>query len=129
MERSSNEMNTTYNINQPIKKVLIKAYCHENKKRNLLLFISITLTIIILFCTVSMLYGKLQIDTLNNIRSDGMSVSTYIENGTQICVLQLNHLPYVKKIGIEKKAGKLIKNQQTYSTCVVLDISAYENMI
>lgn len=129
MERSSNEMNTIYNINQPIKKVLIKAYCHENKKRNLLLFICVILTIIILFCAISMLYGKLQIDTLNNIRSDGMSVSTYIENGTQNCVLQLNHLSYVKETGLEKKAGKLIKDQQTYSTCVVLDISAYENMI
>ena len=129
MERSSNEMNTIYNINQPIKKVLIKAYCHENKKRNLLLFICVTLTIIILFCAISMLYGKLQIDTLNNIRSDGMSVSTYIENGTQNCVLQLNHLSYVKETGLKKKAGKLIKDQQTYSTCVVLDISAYENMI
>ena len=104
MERSSNEMNTIYNINQPIKKVLIKAYCHENKKRNLLLFICVILTIIILFCAISMLYGKLQIDTLNNIRSDGMSVSTYIENGTQNCVLQLNHLSYVKETGLKKKA-------------------------
>lgn len=122
-------MNTAYNINQPIKKVLIKAYCHENKKRNLLLFASVTLTIVILFCAISILYGKLQMDILNNMRSDGMTVSTYLENGTQNSVLQLKHFSYVKETGIQKKAGKLIKDQQTYSTCVMLDTAAYENMI
>ncbi len=122
-------MNRTYDINQPVKKVLIKAYCRENKNRNLLLFTSITLTIIILFCSISIIYGKLQIDTLNNIRSDGMTVSTYLENGTQNSLLQLKHLSYVKETGIEKKAGKLIKDQQTYSTCVMLDDNAYENII
>lgn len=122
-------MNTAYNINQPIKKVLIKAYCHENKKRNLLLFASVTLTIVILFCAISILYGKLQMDILNNMRSDGMAVSTYLENGTQNSVLQLKHFSYVKETGIQKKAGKLIKDQQTYSTCVMLDTAAYENMI
>jgi len=34
-------------------------------------------------CILSFTYGKLQIDIQKNIRSDGMTASVYIENGTE----------------------------------------------
>lgn len=116
-------------MDQPIEKVLEKAYNQENKNRNRILFIAVVIVIIIGFCIMSLIYGKIQIDTLNNIRSDGITVSTYLENGTKNECQQLKSLSYIKEIGLKKNVAKLIQNQQPYCSCVVLDKSAYEEMI
>lgn len=82
----------------------------ENRNRNKILFLAITAVVMASFLTVSMIYGKIQTDMLKMIRSDGMTVSAYLENGTEDSVWQLNHLPYVKETGMKKNAGKLIDN-------------------
>lgn len=121
-------MKNTYNIDQKIEKVLIKAYSQENKKRNRILFVAIVIVIITSFCIMSLVYAKIQIDTLNNIRLDGVTVSTYLENGAESEYQQLKNLSYVKEIGLKKNVAKLIQNQQMYCSCVVLDKIAYEKM-
>lgn len=80
----------------------------ENRNRNKILFLAITAVVMASFLTVSMIYGKIQTDMLKMIRSDGMTVSAYLENGTEDSVWQLNHLPYVKETGMKKNAGKLM---------------------
>ena len=122
-------MNESYKIDQPIEKVLLKAYHIENRNRNKILFLAITAVVMASFLTVSMIYGKIQTDMLKMIRSDGMTVSAYLENGTEDSVWQLNHLPYVKETGMKKNAGKLMDDQQVCCSCIFLDPSAYEQMI
>lgn len=80
----------------------------ENRNRNKILFLAITAVVMASFLTVSMIYGKIQTDMLKMIRSDGMTVSAYLKNGTEDSVWQLNHLPYVKETGMKKNAGKLM---------------------
>lgn len=74
----------------------------ENRNRNKILFLAITAVVMASFLTVSMIYGKIQTDMLKMIRSDGMTVSAYLKNGTEDSVWQLNHLPYVKETGMKK---------------------------
>ena len=73
----------------------------ENRNRNKILFLAITAVVMASFLTVSMIYGKIQTDMLKMIRSDGMTVSAYLENGTEDSVWQLNHR-------MKKNAGKLM---------------------
>ncbi|MDD3279883.1 MAG: ABC transporter permease [Lachnospiraceae bacterium] len=118
-----------YKINQSPEKVLERAYSHENKNRNRILLIAVTLSIVVMFCIMSTIYGKNQADVLRYIQADGMTVSTYLENGTEDSYAQLKKMSYVKDVGLENRIGKLMNEGQNYATCVALDSKAYEKMV
>ena len=122
-------MDERYKMDQSVEKVLLKAYHIENRNRNKILFLAITVVVMASFFLVSMIYGKIQADILKMIRSDGMTVSAYLENGTENTLWQLKNLPYVRDTGLEKNAGKLMDDQWIYSSCIYLDPSAYEQMV
>lgn len=69
------------------------------------------LAVSVMVCILSFTYGKLQIDIQKNIRSDGMTASVYIENGTEDMAQQLNSLSYISETGKQKFAGKLLQQK------------------
>lgn len=118
-----------YNCNRPVKKVLMDAARKRNHKRNRLLFIVIVISVGVILTIFSLVYGKMQIDIHKNIRTDGMAVSTYVENGTEDMALQLTQLSYITEIGKEKFAGKLLNDSIKYCDCIIADSAAFKKMI
>ena len=109
-----------YDCNQTAERVLIAASKKKNQNRNRLLFIVITITVAVIFSVFSLMYGKMQIDIQKNMKTDGMAVSTYIENGTADMIQQLTQLPYIEGVGKEKFAGKLLDDSVKYCDCVFI---------
>ncbi len=118
-----------YKIDLTVEKVLRKAYNMENRTRNKILFWAITVVVTASFCFMSMICARIQADAFNNMRADGRTVSAYLENGTEISLKQLKNLPYVKNTGLKKNVGKIMDGQRVLCSCILLDTSAYEQMI
>ena len=100
--------NEKYNYDRTAQQVLLDSYRKQNRGKNRLLLLAVTLTVSVIYCILSFAYGKIQTDIQKNIRADGMAVSVYIENGTEEMAEQLKSLPYIAKTGKEKFAGKII---------------------
>ena len=111
------------------RRALLKGYQKENKLRNYILLGASVSVLVLSMLIFSLVYGKYQSDKLKNEYIDGRTISTYIEDGTESMEQQLKQLSYIEKIGKEKIAGKLMKNQYAYCSCVVLDRTAYQQMI
>lgn len=118
-----------YDYHRPAEKVLLDSYRKQNRNKNRLLFLAVALTVGVIFCIVSFAYGKIQVDIQKHIRTDGMTVSTYIENGTEEMAGQLHTLSYIAETGKEKFAGKLFNQTIKYCDCVVADETAFETML
>ena len=118
-----------YDYHRPAEKVLLDSYRKQNRNKNRLLFLAVALTVGVIFCMISFAYGKIQVDIQKHIRTDGMTVSTYIENGTEEMAGQLHTLSYIAETGKEKFAGKLCNQTIKYCDCVVADETAFETML
>ena len=96
-----------YDYHRPAEKVLLDSYRKQNRNKNRLLFLAVALTVGVIFCMISFAYGKIQVDIQKHIRTDGMTVSTYLENGTEEMAGQLHTLSlfFVKYFSL-KKASK-----------------------
>ena len=108
---------------------LIKAYKKKNRERNIILQCIVVSVVVVSLVIISLIHGKLQADKLKNQYQDGKTISTIIEEGTDTTKQQLQRLSYVNSIGKEKEIGKLMNGRYSYSKCVVLDETAYEDMI
>ena len=86
-----------YNYDRTAQQVLLDSYRKQNRGKNRLLFLAVTLTVSVIYCILSFAYGKIQTDIQKNIRADGMAVSVYIENGTEEMSEQFISLPYIAK--------------------------------
>lgn len=120
---------TNYEYHQPAEQVLFESCKKGNRNKNRLLCLAVTLTVSVIFCILSLVYGKLQVDVQKNIRADGMSVSAYIENGTEEMTQQLGSLSYISETGKQKFAGKLLSQNLKYCDCVVADESTFQKML
>ena len=118
-----------YDYHRPAEKVLLDSYRKQNRNKNRLLFLAVALTVGVIFCMISFAYGKIQVDIQKHIRTDGMTVSTYLENGTEEMAGQLHTLSYIAETGKEKFAGKLCNQTIKYCDCVVADETAFETML
>lgn len=108
---------------------LIIAYKRKNKERNIILQWIVVSVVVVSLVIISLIHGKFQADKLKNQYQDGKTISTIIEEGTDTIKQQLQRLSYVNSIGEEKEIGKLMNGRYSYSKCVALDETAYEDMI
>lgn len=129
MESVLKSMKQVYKPEGSIIMELAKVYEKKNRLRNLILKITIALTCMIFFMLFSLTFGKLNVDKVKNVRENGMTISTYLENGTESNEEKIRKLNYVNEIGLEKVSGVLMKEGREYCTCAVLDKNAYENMM
>ena len=87
-----------YNYDRTAQQVLLDSYRKQNRGKNRLLLLAVTLTVSVIYCILSFAYGKIQTDIQKNIRADGMAVSVYIENGTEVKIPALHSQNRKRKI-------------------------------
>ena len=108
---------------------LIRAYKKKNRERNIILQCIVVSVVVVSLVIISLIHGKFQADKLKNQYQDGKAISTFIEEGTDTIKRQLQDLSYVNSVGEEKESGRLMNGRYSYSKCVVLDETAYEDMV
>lgn len=122
-------MKKEYDGSQSAEAILYRAYKRSNKSRDRLLLWTMMAVIVLVFFVFGLGQGKIQADKLRNIRSEGMTASAYLENGTKSDLKKLDEVSFISGLGREKFAGKLLQGRQKFCDCVFLDQKTYQKMI
>lgn len=127
-----NEMNGfTPNNNTNVIRLLSEAIRKCNKSRNRILMGAVVLCILTLTFVFGTAYGKINAEYTKNIRMDGTTASTYIEEGTKQQYEKARSLGYVRETGRRMKMGEATESGKKESICSiqVLDQTAWEKMM
>lgn len=114
----------TPNNNTNVIRLLSEAIRKCNKGRNRILMGAVILCILTLTFVFGTAYGKINAEYMKNIRMDGTTASTYIEEGTKQQYEKVCSLGYVKETGRRMKMG-----ETDICSVQVLDRTAWEKMI
>lgn len=121
----------TPNNNTNVIRLLSEAIRKCNKGRNRILMGAVVLCILTLTFVFGTAYGKINAEYTKNIRMDGTTVSTYIEEGTKQQYEKVRSLGYVRETGRRMKMGEATESGKKESICSiqVLDQTAWEKMM
>ena len=121
----------TPNNNTNVIRLLSEAIRKCNKSRNRILMGAVVLCILTLTFVFGTAYGKINAEYTKNIRMDGTTASTYIEEGTKQQYEKARSLGYVKETGRRMKMGEATESGKKESICSiqVLDQTAWEKMM
>lgn len=121
----------TPNNNTNVIRLLSEAIRKCNKGRNRILMGAVVLCILTLTFVFGTAYGKINAEYTKNIRMDGTTASTYIEEGTKQQYEKVRSLGYVKETGRRMKMGEAAESGKKESICSiqVLDQTAWEKMM
>ena len=114
----------TPNNNTNVIRLLSEAIRKCNKGRNRILMGAVILCILTLTFVFGTAYGKINAEYTKNIRMDGTTASTYIEEGTKQQYEKVRSLGYVKETGRRMKMG-----ETDVCSVQVLDRTAWEKMM
>ena len=114
----------TPNNNTNVIRLLSEAIRKCNKGRNRILMGAVVLCILTLTFVFGTAYGKINAEYTKNIRMDGTTVSTYIEEGTKQQYEKVRSLGYVRETGRRMKMG-----ETAICSIQVLDQTAWEKMM
>lgn len=114
----------TPNNNTNVIRMLSEAIRKCNKSRNRILMGAVVLCILTLTFVFGTAYGKINAEYTKNIRMDGTTASTYIEEGTKQQYEKVRSLGYVKETGRRMKMG-----ETDVCSVQVLDRTAWEKMM
>ena len=121
----------TPNNNTNGSRLLSEAIRKCNKSRNRILMGAVVLCILTLTFVFGTAYGKINAEYTKNIRMDGTTASTYIEEGTKQQYEKARSLGYVRETGRRMKMGEATESGKKESICSiqVLDQTAWEKMM
>lgn len=121
----------TPNNNTNVIRMLSEAIRKCNKSRNRILMGAVVLCILTLTFVFGTAYGKINAEYTKNIRMDGTTASTYIEEGTKQQYEKARSLGYVRETGRRMKMGEATESGKKESICSiqVLDQTAWEKMM
>ena len=121
----------TPNNNTNVIRLLSEAIRKCNKSRNRILMGAVVLCILTLTFVFGTAYGKINAEYTKNIRMDGTTASTYIEEGTKQQYEKVCSLGYVRETGRRMKMGEATESGKKESICSiqVLDQTAWEKMM
>lgn len=114
----------TPNNNTNVIRMLSEAIRKCNKGRNRILMGAVILCILTLTFVFGTAYGKINAEYTKNIRMDGTTASTYIEEGTKQQYEKVRSLGYVKETGRRMKMG-----ETAICSIQVLDQTAWKKMM
>ena len=114
----------TPNNNTNVIRLLSEAIRKCNKGRNRILMGAVILCILTLTFVFGTAYGKINAEYTKNIRMDGTTASTYIEEGTKQQYEKARSLGYVRETGRRMKMG-----ETAICSVQVLDRTAWEKMM
>ena len=121
----------TPNNNTNVIRMLSEAIRKCNKSRNRILMGAVVLCILTLTFVFGTANGKINAEYTKNIRMDGTTASTYIEEGTKQQYEKARSLGYVRETGRRMKMGEATESGKKESICSiqVLDQTAWEKMM
>lgn len=125
----------TPNNNTNVIRLLSEAIRKCNKGRNRILMGAVILCILTLTFVFGTAYGKINAEYTKNIRMDGTTASTYIEEGTKQQYEKVRSLGYVKEVGRRMKMGEAAEDgaeddkKESICSIQVLDRTAWEKMM
>lgn len=121
----------TPNNNTNVIRLLSEAIRKCNRGRNRILMGAVVLCILTLTFVFGTAYGKINAEYTKNIRMDGTTASTYIEEGTKQQYEKTRSLGYVRETGRRMKMGEATESGKKESICSiqVLDQAAWEKMM
>lgn len=121
----------TPNNNTNVIRLLSEAIRKCNRGRNRILMGAVVLCILTLTFVFGTAYGKINAEYTKNIRMDGTTASTYIEEGTKQQYEKVRSLGYVRETGRRMKMGEATESGKKESICSiqVLDQTAWEKMM
>ena len=114
----------TPNNNTNVIRMISEAIRKCNKGRNRILMGAVILCILTLTFVFGTAYGKINAEYTKNIRMDGTTASTYIEEGTKQQYEKVRSLGYVKETGRRMKMG-----ETAICSIQVLDQTAWKKMM
>ena len=114
----------TPNNNTNVIRLLSEAIRKCNKSRNRILMGAVVLCILKLTFVFGTAYGKINAEYTKNIRMDGTTASTYIEEGTKQQYEKVRSLGYIRETGRRMKMG-----ETDICSVQVLDRTAWEKMM
>ena len=114
----------TPNNNTNVIRLLSEAIRKCNKSRNRILMGAVVLCILTLTFVFGTAYGKINAEYTKNIRMDGTTASTYIEEGTKQQYEKVRSLGYIRETGRRMKMG-----ETDICSVQVLDRTAWEKMM
>lgn len=114
----------TPNNNTNVIRLLSEAIRKCNKGRNRILMGAVILCILTLTFVFGTAYGKINAEYTKNIRMDGTTASTYIEEGTKQQYEKVRSLGYVKETGRRMKMG-----ETAICSIQVLDQTVWKKMM
>ena len=114
----------TPNNNTNVIRLLSEAIRKCNKGRNRILMGAVVLCILTLTFVFGTAYGKINAEYTKNIRMDGTTASTYIEEGTKQQYEKARSLGYVRETGRRMKMG-----ETAICSIQVLDQTAWKKMM
>ena len=109
----------TPNDNTNVIRLLSEAIRKCNKGRNRILMGAVVLCILTLTFVFGTAYGKINAEYTKNIRMDGTTASTYIEEGTKQQYEKVRSLGYVKETGRRMKMGEAAESGKKESICSI----------
>ena len=121
----------TPNNNTNVIRLLSEEIRKCNKGRNRILMGAVILSVLTLTFVFGTAYGKINAEYTKNIRMDGTTASTYIEEGTKQQYEKVRSLGYVRETGRRMKMGEAAESGKKESICSiqVLDQTAWEKMM
>ena len=121
----------TPNNNTNVIRLLSEAIRKCNKSRNRILMGAVVLFFLKQTFLFGTAYGKINAEYTKNIRMDGTTASTYIEEGTKQQYEKARSLGYVRETGRRMKMGESTESGKKESICSiqVLDQTAWEKMM
>ena len=89
---------------------LAKANSKWDYKKVIILSVAIAISVFVLFSAFSIAKGKIDVDTVKNIRESGNAVAVYLENAEERQYDQMIYPDYVEDYGWEYSIGEWNKD-------------------
>ena len=116
------------NNNQRVIQRLAKAEYYANRSRNYFMILSIAVTMIVVFCIFSVMKGRIDAEYLMEVRHNGNTANTSLENPTEKQIQQICELSYIKNVGkVYHFANARVDGRECFS-CEVADENAYKTI-
>ena len=108
---------------------LAKANSKWDYKKVIILSVAVAISVFVLFSAFSIAKGKIDVDTVKNIRESGNAVAVYLENAGERQYDQMIYPDYVEDYGWEYSVGDWNQEGEFLASCKVIDQTVWEKMI
>lgn len=108
---------------------LAKANSKWDYKKVIILSIAVAISVLVLFSAFSIAKGKIDVDTVKNIRESGDAIAVYLENAEERQYDQMIYPDYVEDYGWEYSLGDWNQEGNFLASCKIIDQTVWEKMI